>query len=267
MSKAVLAVSVIIIVVIAIIIAAYYETSYSFSSGIVLPGNATVSSILSNGSTNYLILAQLIDRDFYNNTNTLRVNYSGKDTYSGNYSGVMSSVTYIYNYSYVKYYRNESFTARKLILNGSNSTRSNFVYISLNGSNSSYSSNYFCGGTNSSNVTYSCNSSLSAVPDVMYHLFEISTRPSINITSIGQRTYNGISCTLLMGIGGLPASQPQENVTFTTCISGVYDIPLNITETGASSNSSNNALNFSVKLYETSLSTNITDNSITKLLK
>jgi hypothetical protein len=268
MLKAILAVLVIIVVIVAI----YYATSTSgFSSGVVLPNNATLSSILANGSTNYLILAQLVNRDFYNSTNTLQVNYSGGDIYSGSLGG--GNNTNIYNYSYTKYYRNISFTARKLITNGSNPTKSNFMFIGLNGSNSSYSSSYFCQGTNSSSVSYSCNSTASAVPDMMYYLFEIQTRPDINVSSLGQRNYSGMPCTLLTGTGSLPVSQPPENITFTTCISSIYNIPLNITETGVSLNNTvdtglpSNIISFSINLHEISISTNVTNSTIAKLLK
>lgn len=259
------------LVVIVILVAVYFAFSSGFPGGVNLPNNATLSSILANGSTNYLILAQLTDRDFYNNTNTLRVSYSGSDVYSGSLGG--GNNTDIYNYTYQKYYRNESLTARKLITNGSIPIKSNFMFIALNGSNSTYSSRFLCEGTNSSNVTYSCNSTSSRAPDVMYYLFEISTKPGINVSMIGQRNYDGMPCTLLKGVGSLPNSHPKENITFTTCISSKYSIPLNITESAVTLNDTidtglpSNIINYSIKLRETSISTNVTNSTITRLLK
>ncbi|MDE1859573.1 MAG: hypothetical protein KGH67_03530 [Candidatus Micrarchaeota archaeon] len=116
-------------------------------------------------------------------------------------------------------------------------------------------------------------------------LFSISGYTSnITVYSISKKTYMNNACTLLTGTGTLPTSCTgvaavaggtggifctNTTVTFTTCISNQYGVPLNITETKETETKQGGKItkgySTEIAVNEISISKNVTVQSVTKL--
>ncbi len=239
--------------------------------------NTPISSLFSeNGTTSYASLSVFMD-SYLNRTNTIALNYSINSSSTDGNSPTHGI------YFYRKYYRNITtnilpWPLQFFFLNYTTSNPGHYIW-----------SSYACNETKG--LKYPCHytSVYSAYSPYAYEfspfLFSISEgTPNITVYSISKKTYMNNACTLLTGTGTPPASCIEvqaavggeggifctnTTVTFTTCISNQYGVPLNITETQVTETERGgkitNSYSTEIAVNEISISKNAAVQSVTKL--
>ena len=179
----------------------------------------------------------------YGKTPRLIVIYSKNMSvaYTNNVSSSVISSIRNSTLTYLKYYGNMTVRDNysETHFSPGNSSVTDYSYATLYSNSTGYLQCKLIG----MNTTYTCNRSVYATPqafagtalaDFPYHLFKISPNDrGLNVTIAGlldQRSYSGQPCTFIRG-HGVNTTFTFLNISFTSCISNEYGIPLNITET------------------------------------